>query len=178
MTKQHELSVEPEIILQYLLNRCDLNRHRRLRVDDPFKFLGYVALYPYKDLLEEYRKIDFNHWNALETLDSYKRLFTAASERCFPEMIDYPVIDKFTASVNPIVCKVFLIAAADEGEAMLVSSDHQFLSVFLMLCFLGLGFDTNTQEDFEKMIASEADTEAKLRSALRAITQALTVIDT
>jgi hypothetical protein len=178
MTKKHqELSVELNTILQYLLNKLDPTVQRRFRLDYGFKFLGYLALHPHKDLLDEYCEIDFNPWNALETLNAYKRLFTIALERGLPEKVEYAMRGS-TKTLDPSVCKAFFHVAADEGGAMLISADYEFLSVFLLLCALGLGSDPAALKDFEHRIGRETRAEAKIQLGLEAITKTLTLTHT
>ena len=175
--KHHQMSVELDTILQYLLNKLDPTLQRRFRLDYGFKFLGYLALRPHKDLLQEYCEIDFNPWNAVETLDAYQRLFTIALERGLAERVEYAMKGS-TESPDQGVCKAFLLAAADEGEAALISTNYQFLSVFLILCALGLGFEPTILKDFEDCIRRQTRAEAKIQLALEAITKALALIHT
>jgi hypothetical protein len=170
--KQHRLSLEPEIILQYLLNKCDFGSQRRLRLDYVFKFLGFVGLFHHSDLLEEYKKIHFDTWNALETLNAYKRLFTAAVQRGFPEKLKYPLVA--TETVNPVSCRYFLQSATEEGQGMLISADYQFLSIFLILCALGLSFDKAATSDFkDNCIGSKKGAAEIIAASLQIIAKAL-----
>jgi hypothetical protein len=169
--KQQQLALQPDIILQYLLNKCDFRSQRRLRLDYVFMFLGYVALYHHEDLLAEYRNIEFNPWNAVETLNGYKRLFTAALRRDLPEKIEYPL---GTETVNPATSTYFLQTAAEDGRGMLASGEYRFLSVFLVLCRLGLGFDKAKIADFESQCLNpDVEPKEKIRIGLTIMKKAL-----
>jgi hypothetical protein len=170
--KQQRLSLEPDIILQYLLNKLDPSLQRRFRLDYVFRFLGFVGLYHQTDLLEEYCEIDFNPLNALETLNAYQRLFTIAWERGFPEKIEYPLADG--ESVNPAASKYFLQSATEHGRTMLASGEYRFLSIFVMLCALGVGFNKAATADFESQCLNpDAEPKEKIRMGLIIIEKAL-----
>lgn len=176
MTNQ-ELSVEPRTILKYLLDRSDFNVRRRIQVGFVFKFLGFVALYSHKDLLHEYQESFPDPLNPLEYLGTCRKLFSVALERNSLEP-DFPAASKKPRPLRPEVCKDCLRTALMDGKEMLASGQNQFLSIFLMLCLLGLELDKGAKEDFEdNCIGADKTATQIISSALDIVRKALTLID-
>jgi hypothetical protein len=147
-----EPSVEREVLLNYLLDQCDETARHRLRLGFPFPFLAFAALHADRSLLREYLEIHLPCYTPFDRLRTYQRLFREALTRLQNTPvgdIKYPLHPDHPLGTRPGTCKKFLVTAIRDGKTMLKSDDFRFLSVFLLISWLGLGFDKEALAEFE-----------------------------
>ena len=167
-----EPSVEPKLLLRYLLAQCDETSHHHLTLGFTFQFLGYAALHFNKELLREYRNIDLARYTPVDRLQTYKRLFTEALAQTIPQDIPCPAMPEYSRSEEPDICKRFMLSALRDGRTMLNDNIFEFLPVFLLISWLSLRFDKGALSDFEnRCIGSDIEPREKIETGL-AILQA------
>src|SRR5208283_220564 len=95
-------SVERKMLLKYVLDQVDESVRRRFRLGLSLQILGYSALHPYKDLLEEYATVHLPHYSPFDRLRGYQRLFAEALLR----LRDTPVAEveyTSTSDTPPVI---------------------------------------------------------------------------
>jgi hypothetical protein len=175
---QNEPSLDSRILLDYLLDRCDENKRHRLRLGFSFRFLTYLALYPHKDLIEDYLETQYPHYTPLDRLRTYQRLLSEASGRESFELLDVPDMRAEALGLDPRICRQYLQAALEDGNELLASGEYRYTSIFLTMSWLGFRFDGATLNNFrDKFFGSMESPAETIGSALVVIQQALQVID-
>ena len=174
-TTNLEPSVEREVLLNYLLDQVDESVRNRFRLGLPLQLLGYAALHHDESLLQEYEGIHRPHNSPFDRLRGYQRLFAAALtrlentpvEETAPSMSEDPQV--FEAWVN----SEFVDTARRDGSEMLKNSDFRFLSVFLVVSWLGLRHDTKLLIAFERRcISPDLEPQDRIRIGLEILEKA------
>ncbi len=168
-----EPSVEPKLLLSYLLAQCDETSHHHLTLGFTFQFLGYAALHFDKKLLREYRNIDLPRYTPVDRLQAYKRIFTTAIKQTIPQDIPCPPMPEYSRSEEPDICNRFMLTALRDGRTMLNDNHYEFLPVFLLISWLSLRFDKRALSDFEnRCVGSDIEPREKIETALAILRQA------
>jgi hypothetical protein len=176
-TSTSEPSVEREVLLNYLISKCGEADQDSRRYGFACQFLGYAALYFDKRLLWTYQDFSSPCYPPEIRFETYRRLFTQALARIQDTTvgdIDYPEMPEHPQATKPGICKKFLVSAMRDGRWMLDSSDFQFLSVFLLISWLGLRFDREALADFEnRCVSSDTEPKDKIETGLAILKEAL-----
>ena len=162
-------SVERQTLLAYCLDQVDESVRRRFRLGLSLQILGYSALHPYKDLLQQYEEIHLPCYSPFDRLRGYQRLFAEALARLEDTPID-EVEYTSTSDAKPVIeglSKESIATARRDGLEMLENSDFRFVSVFLVVSWIGLCHDKDALADFEtRCISTELEPGDQVRIGL------------
>lgn len=175
-TDRSEPCVPREVLLRYLLSRCD-STHHRFRLGFTFRFLGFAALYEYKDLLQVYQDIHLPGYSPVDRLMTYRRVFREALDRLRDtplSALEYQEMPHNSESSEPEICERLLATAIRDATTMLERGDYTLESVFLLVSWLGLRFDPDALRDFERhCIGSDAEPDLRIKTGLAILKKAL-----
>jgi len=150
-------SVERKILLGYCLDQVDESVRHRFRLGLSLQILGYSALHPYKDLLQQYETVHLPCYSPFDRLRGYQRLFAEALARLEDAPIEEAEYNPSTSDAPPVIeglSQECVAAARRDGLEMLDSHDFRFLSVFLILSWIGLQSNRDALQAFERRCIS------------------------
>ncbi len=168
-------SVERKILLKYVLDQVDESVRRRFRLGLPLQILGYSALHPYKDLLQQYETVHLPCYSPFDRLRGYQKLFAEALLRLQDAPIEEAEYTSKTGAPPMIdgLSQDCIAAALRDGLEMLGSHDFRFLSVFLVVSWIGLQSNRDALEDFEnRCISPELEPEERVIIGLEILREA------